>query len=229
MADQALPDRSLPNRVALLKDPARQFHRALLRAFLTLGRAPTVAELREPAHDAGGSVAALLGELVLQDVIQRDTNGIIRAAYPFSGRPTGHQVHLEGRPPLFAMCAIDALGLPFMVGQAARVMTRDPVDATLIEIWIDPATGEQVWHPEETVILADQRPKLPMVAADCCCPLINAFASQAQAEAWQHTHPEAAVRLLTQEAAIVEARTLFEHLLDEAEVLPVMPARHEAD
>ncbi len=56
----------------------------------------------------------------------------------------------------------------------------------------------------------------------------NAFASQAQAEAWQHAHPEAAVRLLTQEAAIVEARTLFEHLLDEAEALPASPVRQEA-
>lgn len=228
MTDQALPDRSLPNRVATLSVSARQFHRALLRAFLTLGRAPSVAELQEPAHAARGSVAALLSELVLQDVIQRDTDGTIRAAYPFSGRPTAHQVHLEGRPPLFAMCAIDALGLPFMVGQAARIVTRDPVDATLIEIWIEPTTGEQVWHPEETVILADQRPKQPIIAADCCCPLINAFASRAQAAAWQHAHPEAAVRLLTQEAAIVEARTLFEHLLDEAEALRATPARHEA-
>ena len=228
MADQALPTRSLHNRVALLSDPARQFHRALLRLFLTLGRAPTVAELQEPAHVADGSVAALLDELVLQDVIQRETDGTIRAAYPFSGRPTAHQVHLEGRPPLFAMCVIDALGLPFMVGQAARIVTRDPVDATLIEIWIEPTTSEQVWHPEETVILADRRPEQPIIAADCCCPLINAFASQAQAEAWQRAHEEAAVRLLTQEAAIAEARTLFEHLLDEGEMLPVMPARHEA-
>lgn len=229
MANHELRECSLPNRVALLKDPARQFHRTLLHAFLTLGRAPTVAELQELAHAAGGNVAALLSELVLQDVIQRDTDGTIRAAYPFSGRPTEHQVHLEGRPPLFAMCAIDALGLPFMVGQAARIVTRDPVDDTRIEMWIDPTTGEQVWQPEDTVVLADQRPKHPMIAADCCCPLIKAFASRAQAEAWQHAHPEAAVRLLTQEAAIVEARTLFEHLLDEAEVLPVMPARHEAD
>lgn len=214
--------------MALLSDPARQFHRALLRLFLTLRRAPTVAELQEPAHVADSSVAALLSELVLQDVIQRDIDGAIRAAYPFSSRPTEHQVHLEGRPPLFAMCVIDALGLPFMVGQAARIVTRDPVDATLIEIWIEPTTGELVWHPEETVILADRRPEQPIIAADCCCPLINAFASQARAEGWQHAHPEASVRLLTKEAAIDEARTLFEHLLDEAEVLPATPVRKEA-
>lgn len=228
MADHALRECSLPNRVALLSASARQFHRALLHSFLTLGRAPTVAELQEPARAARGSVAALLSELVLQDVIQRDTDGTIRAAYPFSGRPTAHQVHFAGRPPLFAMCAIDALGLPFMVDQAARIVTRDPVDATRIEIWIDPTTSEQVWYPKETVILADQRPKLPMIVADCCCPLINAFASRAQAEAWQDAHPEEAVRLLTQEAAISEARTLFEHLLDEAEVLPATPTKHEA-
>ena len=227
MADQALPDCSLPMRVAMLSAPARQFHRALLRAFLTLGRAPTVAELREPAHDVGGSVSVFLSELVLRDVLQRDTDGSIRAAYPFSGRPTAHQVLIEGRSPLFAMCAIDALGLPFMVGLIAKIVTHDPVDTTPITIWIEPTTGEHVWDPQETVILADQRPLSPIIVADCCCPLINAFASRAQAEAWQQAHPAAGVRLLTQAEAVGEARTLFEHLLDEAQVLPATAAKHQ--
>lgn len=227
MTDQMRPDRSLPVRVAKLSAPARQFHCALLRAFLTMGRAPTVTELREPAYAAGGSVDALLSELVLQDVIQRDTDGTIRAAYPFSGRPTVHQVVFEDQAPLFAMCAIDALGLPFMVGQAARILTQDPIDAIPIAIWVEPTTSQLVWSPQGAVILADQRSAMPAIVADCCCPLINAFTSRVQAEAWQHTHPEAAVRLLTQEAAVVEARTLFEHLLDAAEVLPAAPARRE--
>jgi hypothetical protein len=78
------------------------------------------------------------------------------------------------------------------------------------------------------VYLSNLRAAAPFSSAEYCCPLINAFASRAQAEAWQQTHPEAAMHLLAQEAAIVEARTLFEHLRDEAEVLPVTPARHEA-
>jgi Alkylmercury lyase len=224
MADTTLPEGSLPARVAALSAPARRFHLAVLHAFLTLGRAPTAVELREPARAAGGSVAALLGELVRHDVLQRETDGSIRAAYPFSGRPTLHQVQFEdGRPPFFAMCAIDALGLPFMVGQAARITTQDPADTTAITIWIEPSTGEQIWNPQETVILSDQRPTSPSIAAECCCPLMNAFASQTQAARWQQAHPEAAVRLLTQEEAVAEARTLFEYLLDDEHAHPAMP------
>jgi hypothetical protein len=219
MADKTLAAGSLPARVAALSAPARQFHLAVLQAFLTLGRAPTPAELRESARGAGGSVEELFGELVRRDVLLDRPDGSIRAAYPFSGGPTIHQVQFEdGRPPFFAMCAIDALGLPFMVGQAATIMTQDPMDSTPITIWIEPSTGEQIWIPQETVILADQRPKSMSSVAECCCPLINAFAGQAQAAQWRRAQPEAAVRLLTQEEAVAEARALFEHLLHDEQV-----------
>ncbi|MGO8950422.1 MAG: organomercurial lyase [Ktedonobacterales bacterium] len=223
MADKTLPDGSLPVRVAALSAPARQFHRAVLYAFLSEGRAPTAIELREPARNAGSTVAALLGELVRQDVLQRETDGSIRAAYPFSGRPTAHQVHFDDRRSFYAMCAIDALGLAFMTGQAAKIVTRDPTEATPITIWIKPLTGEQVWDPQETVLLADQPRASSSSAADCCCPLINAFATQAQAALWQQANPEVAVRLLTQEEAVAEARALFEHLLEGEQVGPAKP------
>jgi len=220
-------DRSLLFRVAALSTPAQHFHRALLRKFLTLGHAPSEDDLQTEAQVVGSSITVLLQELVEQDVIQRDPTGTIRAAYPFSGRPTAHRVQILEHLPVFAMCAIDALGLPYMVGRSATIVTQDPMDGTAIIVWIDPTTGAQSWQPEETVVLSNLRAAAPSSSAECCCPLINAFASRAQAEAWQDAHQEAAVRLLTQEAAIVEARTLFEHLLDEAEVLPAIPAKYQ--
>lgn len=221
-------DRSLPFRVAALSTPAQYFHRALLKLFLTLGHAPSEDDLHAEAAVVGSSIAALLQELVEQDVIQRDPTGAIHAAYPFSGCPTAHRVQLPEHLPVFAMCAIDALGLPYMVGYPATIMTQDPMDGTAIIVWIDPSTGAQRWQPEETVVLSNLRAAAPASSAECCCPFINAFASRAQAEAWQRAHPEAAVRLLTQEEAIAEARTLFKHLLDKAEALPATPVRHEA-
>lgn len=206
-------------RVAVLSPPAREFHRALLRAFLALGHAPTASELPEAAQDVSGGVAALLEELVSHDVIQRDPRGAIRAAYPFSATPTPHQVQVAGYPLLYAMCAIDALGLPFMIGCPATITTHDPMDGTSIIIWVEPTTGDQIWVPNETVILADQRLEQPTIVADCCCPLINAFASYTHAERWRAAHPEAAVRLLTQEEASAEAQRLFGALFAE-ESLP---------
>jgi Alkylmercury lyase len=220
---EAYPDRSLPFRVAALSVPAQQFHRALLRMFLTLGHAPREDDLQANAHAAGNSVTALLQELVEQDVIQLDTTGAIRAAYPFSGRPTPHRVQILEHVPVFAMCTIDALGLPYMVGCPATIVTQDPMDGTAITIWIDPLASDQVWRPLETVVLSNLRAAAPASSAECCCPLINAFTSQGQAERWQQAHPEAAVRLLTQEAAIAEARMLFEHLLAEVRPVPGSP------
>lgn len=221
-------DRSLPFRVAALSTPAQHFHHALLRKFLTLGHAPSEDDLQAEAQVVSSSIAALLQELVEQDVIQRDPMGAIHAAYPFSGRPTAHRVQLPDHLPVFAMCAIDALGLPYMVGRPATIVTQDPMDGTAITVWIDPGTGAQSWRPEETVVLSNLRTAAPSSSAECCCPVINAFASREHAERWQQAHSEAAVRLLTQEEAVAEARTLFEHLLDKVEALPATPARHEA-
>lgn len=57
-------------------------------------------------------------------------NGVVAAAYPFSGIPTPHRVALDGLPAVFAMCAIDALGLPAMAGRNGRITSANPADGT---------------------------------------------------------------------------------------------------
>jgi hypothetical protein len=205
----------LAQRVAALSAPARTFHRAVLRAFLDSGRAPTLAELRPSARQVGVGLERVLAELVVHDVIQRAADGAIQVAYPFSSVPTPHQVQLDGAPPVFAMCAIDALGLPFMVGRPATIITQDPADATFITIAVEPANSEQTWLPTTAVVLVNERPKEPVIKAECSCPFINAFASPETAERWRAAHPELAVQLMTQEGALAEARTIFGALLEE--------------
>lgn len=208
----------LAQRAAALSAPARAVHRAVLRAFLASGRAPTLAELRPTARQIGVELERVLAELVLHDVIQRAVDDAIQVAYPFSNRPTPHQVQFDGAPPVFAMCALDALGLPFMVGRRATIRTQDPTDATRITIAIEPVSGEQRWLPETAVVLANERSKEPAIAAECACPLINAFARPATAERWRAEHPELTVRLLPQEQALAEARAIFGALLEEPPV-----------
>jgi hypothetical protein len=67
----------LAQRVAALSAPARTFHRAVLRAFLASGRAPTLAELLPAARQVGVGLERVLAELVVHDVIQRATDGAI--------------------------------------------------------------------------------------------------------------------------------------------------------
>ena len=205
----------LHQRVAALSAPARTFHRGVLRAFLVEGRAPTLAELRPVARQIGIGLERLLAELVVHDVIQRAADGSIQVAYPFSSVSTPHQVQFDGTPPVFAMCAIDALGLPFMVGSPATILTQDPITGTRITITVEPANGDQTWHPTTAVVLANECGQEPVIKAECSCPFINAFASPDTADRWRAEHPELVVKLLTQEQALAEARTIFGTLLEE--------------
>jgi alkylmercury lyase len=205
----------LHQRVAALSAPARLFHRAVLRAFLDQGRAPTLAELRPVARLVGIGLERVLAELVVHDVIQRAADGTIQVAYPFSSVPTPHRVEIDGAPPVFAMCAIDALGLPFMVGHPATIHTQDPTDATPLTIAVEPISSEQRWHPETAVVLANECSEEPVIKAECACPFINAFASPETADRWRDDHPELVVKLLTQEQALLEARKIFGTLLEE--------------
>jgi hypothetical protein len=209
----------LAQRVAALSVPARAFHRTVLRAFLASGRTPTLDALRPVARQVGVELEQVLAELVLHDVIQRAADGAIQVAYPFSSVLTPHQVQLDGAPPVFAMCAIDALGLPFMVGRRATIRTQDPIDDTLITMTVDPANGDhQTWLPVTAVVLANECGQKPVIKAECSCPFINAFASPDTAERWRADHPKLVVQVLTQEQALAEARTIFGALLEEPPV-----------
>ncbi len=209
---------NLHQRVAALSAPARTFHRVVLRSFLDKGRPPTLGELRPAARQLGIGLERLLAELVVHDVIQRAADGAIQVAYPFSSVPTPHRVEIDGLPPVFAMCAIDALGLPFMVRRPATIHTQDPTDATRITIAVEPASGEQRWRPATAVVLANECSEEPVIKAECSCPFINAFASPDTAESWRTEHPELVVKLLTQGQALAEARTIFGALLEEPPV-----------
>jgi hypothetical protein len=208
----------LVQRVTALSAQARTVHRGMLRAFLEKGCAPTLAELRPVARRIGIGLERLLAELVVHDVIQRAADGAIQVAYPFSSVSTPHQVQFDGAPPVFAMCTIDALGLPFMVGSPATILTQDPITGTRITITVEPASSDQTWYPTTAMVLANECGPEPVIKAECACPFINAFASSDTAERWRTEHPELVVKLLTQEQALAEARTIFGALLEEPPV-----------
>src|SRR5215471_12467801 len=96
-------DGSIAGRQQRLPGPLRGLHRAVLRRFLATGAPPTARWLRQAAADAGLAADAV-----------HVVNGLVAVAYPFSGTPTRYCVELDGLPAVYAMCAIDALGLPAM-------------------------------------------------------------------------------------------------------------------
>ena len=112
------------SRQAALDGPARDLHRAVLRRFLDSGAAPDLSWVRQAAAGLGLGDSGL-AELEAADLLHLD-GGVVAVAYPFSGQPTRQQVELDGFPAVYAMCAIDALGIPAMAALPGRRRARTP-------------------------------------------------------------------------------------------------------
>ena len=78
----------------------------------------------------------LLRELHDRDVVRLDPHGAIRAAYPFSAHPTPHVVHIADRPRVYAVCAIDALGIAAMLHRDITIDSTDPHNGQPISVTV---------------------------------------------------------------------------------------------
>jgi hypothetical protein len=197
-----------------------------MRTFATTGHAPDAAGLWG-ATPAGHELSVLLAELHDRDVIRLDDRGRIRAAYPFSGVPTVHVVTIDGGPTVFAMCAIDALGMSAMLGRAVQITSADPAIGDRIEVAVDGVRAH--WRPDTAVVFvgadtpatvgdgsppaAGQPGLLP--AADRCCGMMNFFTGLESATAWSAAHPTVSGSILTQEQALRLGIDIFGQLLDD--------------
>src|SRR5918996_3460207 len=107
------------------------------------------------------------------------------AAYPFAGRETAHRVRFEGRE-VYAMCALDALGIAPMLGEPITIASRDPLTGEEIEVALEPEGGGSS-RPEDTVVVSGTMGSAD--SCDACCPVLNFFASATNAERWLAAHP----------------------------------------
>jgi Alkylmercury lyase len=238
-------------RSARLTPAAYQFYCAILRTFPQRGGPPDQTQLRQLAGHFAVPLAATLADLAAQDLLQRDAaTGHIRAAYPFSGVPTPHRVTLSRNShdharsayeradqPVFAMCALDALGIPLLLRQQATIVSQDalthepvlvtiaPVDAaspspspssTSLEGW------SAQWDPPSAVVYAraaehEHEHDGGCSAAGACCPITNFFTRADHAQQWAQTHPVADGVVLTPVEALHRAQALFGGVLHRLE------------
>src|SRR5712691_2692420 len=106
---------------------ARAGRQAVLRHFAAAGSAPGPAALDPAAGRYGRTGGEVLAELDREDFVTLGADGTIRAAYPFSAAQTPHRVRITGGAEVWSMCAIDALGIPAMLGQDVVITSRNPV------------------------------------------------------------------------------------------------------
>jgi hypothetical protein len=201
---------SIAGRQAALPGPLRGLHRAVLRRFLAAGAPPTERWVRQAAAGAGLDATAL-DRLSAADVMHV-ANGVVTVLYPFSGTPTPHRVELDGLPAVYAMCAIDALGLPAMAGRDGRITSADPHDGTPVEVTV--LDGTWSWTPAGTVVVAGR-------ATDCgecgsfeaMCPNTVFHASRESAAAYLVGRTSLDAEILDQQSAITWGRLNFGALL----------------
>ncbi|MCM1951147.1 alkylmercury lyase family protein [Streptomyces sp. G2] len=197
-------------RRAPAENGLRAVHQQILRHFASTGAAPDPQMLEPVSTGTGRTATEVLAELADEDFLTLDETGNIRAAYPFSAAPTRHRVRLESGVEVWSMCAIDALGIPAMLGQDAVISSADPVTGS--PITVTSTTGRVRWEPATVVVFVGQRPG-GGPAASACCDALNFFTDETNARAWTSQHPDVPGQVVDQPTAERIGRQTFGPLL----------------
>lgn len=196
-------------KLAELPAPTRQLYDAIRQTFLTQGSPPDQPQLRAAATAAGVDLARGLADLTARDLLVADAaTGRVSAAYPFSGTPTAHQVTIEDGPTVYAMCAVDAIGIPFMVDRAVTVASREPTSGEPIRLHIEPTTGQVVADPVGVVVFVGSTGG-GGAACERACPFVNFFRSEEAVTHYRATHPELDGRTLSLPETVEASKRLF--------------------
>ncbi|MGW8881125.1 alkylmercury lyase family protein [Streptomyces mirabilis] len=179
-ADQAA-GRAGQGRLAPVERGLRAVQQTVLRSFVTTGAPPEAAELDSAAEPIGVPATQVLAELAAEDFLTLDDTGRVQAAYPFSATPTEHVVQIADGPTVWSMCAIDALGIPVMLGTDAVITSTDPVTGDPVRVEF--TDGKTTWQPATAVVYYGARPGTGPAAA-VCCRYLRFFTTRATAEQW---------------------------------------------
>ena len=210
-------DAGVGGRQAVLPDPLRVFHQRLLGAFLTGTGPPDATVVAGLAAELGLDPPAALAALAAADLVHTDpVTGSIAVAYPFSGRPTRYRVELAAGPAVFAMCAVDALGIPQMLRRDGRISSVDPTSGQPITVEVH--AGVWRFQPATTVLLSGSTAAGDAcdTAADWCCPYVNFHTDREAAGTYRRADPGMTATVFGQAEAVKAAGRAFGGLLDPA-------------
>ena len=200
---------------AQLDRKAATVRREVLTRYPQLGRAPTrheiVSALQGSSADEIHTTVARLHKL---DMLCLDSESQeIRVAYPYSNGPTRHLVRFPGwddATPVYAPCAVDALGIPFMVRQDVSIASSCAHCAESVAITIEGGAIDTASPPTTVVWAGTTRTGH---AADSVCPTINFFCAPDHAIAWRQQQRDATGHVLSLEEALYVGKGIFEDLL----------------
>lgn len=199
-------------------DPiTRAVYQHFLRLFAQTGQPPGVEALASAANLP--DLAAVNHHLHQMETIgciyRHPVTGQIISAYPFSTIPTQHRVALGGNPEVYAICAIDALGMPFMFDRDAVIHSSCPQCGKELMVHITEGIISAA-VPDEMVVVYASAP------ANCCaatdqCPYINFFCSLEHAQSWQASQPQLISKVMSLTEALDGGHATFGNVLRSAE------------
>jgi hypothetical protein len=111
--------------------------------------------------------------------------------------------------------AIDALGMPAMLGRDATITSIDPRTGQPVTVRF--ARGVAAFDPPTTVVVYAATGSAGR-SVDTCCSTINFFTDTASAQAWLDEHPAMTASVLDQDSAVALGRDIFSPLLSGADM-----------
>jgi hypothetical protein len=198
-------------RTARLSAAERSYYHRILRK-VARGEVPDSDGLAYLAEEMGVERDAALAALARDDLIHTDTAGRVKVAYPFSGKPTAHRVRLDGRD-VYAMCAIDALGMAPMFNEPVTIDSRDPMTGEGVHVDLTP-DGQASWTPESAVVVAGS-----CCAGDAyngCCQVLNFFSTPVSAEQYLRERTDVSGHVISITEASEAGRLIFGDIFENA-------------
>ena len=194
------------------EEAVRQY---ILTQYPLLGRAPGCQEIATALGLKGpGDMRAILERLHELDLLYLDSDSCeIRLAYPFSTIPTKHLVQFLNRPsenPIYALCAVDALGIPFMMDRDVSIESSCAYCATPVAVKVRDRSIESC-TPAETVVWVGTA--YSGHAATSLCPTLDFFCSPAHAAAWREVRPQEEGHVLSVAEALYLGKGIFEDFM----------------
>ena len=131
---------------------------------LTTGNLPSLPELADRLGNSLEAIQDALRVLAAADYLALDDDGQVTCLIPFSATPTSHVVVIDGQR-RFAMCAIDALGVPAMLGAEIDIDGRCAVCDASIALRVRRGAIVSATPPEAMVVARrdEAEPALPAV------------------------------------------------------------------
>ncbi|MHA2431313.1 MAG: alkylmercury lyase family protein [Promethearchaeota archaeon] len=187
----------------------------ILKKSPLLGRIPSIDEIKKEFNQfPKEKVLTILNKLDKLDVIHlSDDKKSINAAYPFSGSKTPQTVKLKGEKykKIYAMCAIDALGVCFMFGCDVNIDSRCYYSDERIKIEIKDNKIIML-KPKNTIVWCDM--EYSSCAATSLCKNINFFSSKSHFAEWRKEKSNRKGYLLTIQEAFYLGKLFFEKRLN---------------